>query len=223
MPKTSKTKTKTKTSKTKTKTSKTKTKTKTSKTKSKVPFKPKIKIENVVASAAVDAEMDLDKIAATLDNAEYEPEQFPGLVLRLKKDVPKGIPKAAILVFSSGKMVCTGSKEIRLVKVALTETLKQIRKCGIKVKGEATIKIQNIVASSDLKSELNLDKIAFTLENTEFEPEQFPGLVFRVAKPKVVFLLFRSGKIVCTGAKKVIDVRRGVEVLVKELKKAKVL
>ncbi len=167
--------------------------------------------------------MDLDKIAATLDNAEYEPEQFPGLVLRLEKDVSKGIPKAAILVFSSGKMVCTGSKEIRLVKVALTETLKQIRKCGIKVKGEAKIKIQNIVASSDLKSELNLDKIAFTLENTEFEPEQFPGLVFRVAEPKVVFLLFRSGKIVCTGAKKIVDVRRGVEVLVKELKKAKVL
>ncbi|HIK02070.1 TPA: TATA-box-binding protein [archaeon] len=180
-------------------------------------LKPKIKIENVVASAAVDAEIDLDKIAATLDNAEYEPEQFPGLVLRLVK------PKAAILVFSSGKMVCTGSKEIKTVKVAIAETLKQIRKCGIKVKGEATIKIQNIVASSDLKSELNLDKIAFTLENTEFEPEQFPGLVFRVAEPKVVFLLFRSGKIVCTGAKKIVDVRRGVEKLVKELKKAKVL
>lgn len=190
---------------------------KTSKTKSNISLKPKIKIENVVASAAVDAEIDLDKIAATLDNAEYEPEQFPGLVLRLVK------PKAAILVFSSGKMVCTGSKEIKTVKVAIAETLKQIRKCGIKVKGEATIKIQNIVASSDLKSELNLDKIAFTLENTEFEPEQFPGLVFRVAEPKVVFLLFRSGKIVCTGAKKIVDVRRGVEKLVKELKKAKVL
>nr|HIK01155.1 TATA-box-binding protein [Candidatus Undinarchaeales archaeon ERR594346 U_76725] len=81
-----------------------------------------MKIENVVASAAVDAEIDLDKIAATLDNAEYEPEQFPGLVLRLTK------PKAAILVFSSGKMVCTGSKEIKTVKVAIAETLKQIRK-----------------------------------------------------------------------------------------------
>ena len=179
--------------------------------------KPKIKIENVVASAAVDAEIDLDKVAATLANAEYEPEQFPGLVLRLKE------PKAAILVFSSGKMVCTGTKNIEAIKVAISKTMEQVRSAGIKIKGEATITVQNIVASSDLGTELNLDKIAFSLQNAEFEPEQFPGLVFRVFDPKVVFLLFRSGKIVCTGAKKIADVNRGVAKLIEELKRIEVL
>ena len=184
--------------------------------KSKITSKPKVKIENVVASASVEAEIDLDKVAAELPNAEYEPEQFPGLVLRLED------PKVAILVFSSGKMVCTGAKEPRIIKVAIEKALKEIRSAGIKVKGPAKITIQNIVASSDLQAELNLDKIAFSLENAEFEPEQFPGLVFRIDDPKVVFLLFRSGKIVCTGAKKPADVERGVLRLVQELRKHKV-
>lgn len=183
--------------------------------KQKLNLKPKIKIENVVASASVNAEIDLDKVAATLPNAEYEPEQFPGLVLRLEE------PKAAILVFSSGKMVCTGAKEPKLIRLAIERTLKQVRSAGVKVRGEATISVQNIVASADLGIELNLDKIAFSLENTEFEPEQFPGLVFRVFDPKVVFLLFRSGKIVCTGGKKSSEVARGVSRLIQELKKIK--
>jgi transcription initiation factor TFIID TATA-box-binding protein len=187
------------------------------KPKSKAKARPKVKIENVVASASVDAEIDLDKVAATLQNAEYEPEQFPGLVLRLED------PKAAILVFSSGKMVCTGAKDPETIKVAIEKTMKQVRTAGITIKGKATINVQNIVASSDLGTELNLDKIAFSLQNAEFEPEQFPGLVFRVFDPKVVFLLFRSGKIVCTGAKKKEDVNRGVQKLIEELKKIKVL
>ena len=187
-------------------------------TKKKTPLKkPKVKIENVVASASVDAEIDLDKVAATLQNAEYEPEQFPGLVLRLTE------PKAAILVFSSGKMVCTGTKDPETIKIAIEKTIKQVRTAGITIKGKATITVQNIVASSDLGTELNLDKIAFSLQNAEFEPEQFPGLVFRVFDPKVVFLLFRSGKIVCTGAKKKSDVHLGVKKLMEELKRIKVL
>ena len=190
---------------------KTKAKTTTKET------KPKIKIENVVASASVDAEIDLDKIAATLPNAEYEPEQFPGLVLRLEK------PKTAILVFTSGKMVCTGAKTPKMIEEGIAEAIKQIRKVGITVKGKASITIQNIVASSDLNAEINLDKVAFSLPNAEFEPEQFPGLVFRVFDPKVVFLLFRSGKIVCTGAKKRSDLDKGVAKLLVELKKIKVL
>lgn len=199
-----------------------KTKPKKSKPKAKVKrvskkIRPKVKIENVVASASIDAEIDLDKVAATLPNAEYEPEQFPGLVLRLEE------PKAAILVFSSGKMVCTGAKEPKMIRVAVEKTIKQVRSAGIKLRGKATINVQNIVASSDLGVELNLDKIAFSLENAEFEPEQFPGLVFRVFDPKVVFLLFRSGKIVCTGAKKSADVKRGVDRLIQELKKIKVI
>ncbi len=182
----------------------------------KITGKIKVRIENVVASASVDAEIDLDKVAAALPNAEYEPEQFPGLVLRLAE------PKTAILLFSSGKMVCTGAKETKTIKVAVDKALREVRSAGIKIKGPAKITIQNIVASADLGVELNLDKIAFSLENTEFEPEQFPGLVFRIAEPKVVFLLFRSGKIVCTGGKKPADVEKGVARLVQELRKHKI-
>jgi len=189
--------------------------------------RPKIKIENVVASASVDAEIDLDKIAATLPNAEYEPEQFPGLVLRLTEIKAKNgtikIPKSAILVFSSGKMVCTGTKDPKMIELAIAETIRQLRKIKIKIKGKATITVQNIVASSDLGVELNLDKVALKLENAEFEPEQFPGLVYRIFNPKVVFLLFRSGKIVCTGAKKKSDVRKGVQLLIEHLKKIKII
>ena len=180
-------------------------------------FKPKIRIENVVASISVDAEIDLDNLAATLPTAEYEPEQFPGLVLRLDE------PKSAILVFSSGKMVCTGAKAPKFIKLAIDNTIKLIKKAGTKVRGKPQITIQNIVASSDLEVELNLDKVAFALRNAEFEPEQFPGLVFRVSDPKVVFLLFRSGKIVCTGAKKRVDLDRGVQKMIAELRRIKVI
>jgi len=209
------TKTKKATTKAKKATTKAKPKSKAKTTTKKT--KPKIKIENIVASASVDAEIDLDKLAAALSNAEYEPEQFPGLVLRLEE------PKTAILVFTSGKMVCTGAKTPKMIEEGIAETIRLIRKVGIKVKGKAKIDIQNIVASSDLNTELNLDKVAFSLPNAEFEPEQFPGLVFRVFDPKVVFLLFRSGKIVCTGAKKRVDLDRGVEKLIVELKKIKML
>jgi len=182
-----------------------------------IGFKPKIRIENVVASISVDAEIDLDKLAASLPSAEYEPEQFPGLVLRLED------PKSAILVFSSGKMVCTGAKAPKFIKIAIDKTIKLIRSTGQKIRGPPIITIQNIVASSDLCVELNLDKIAFALQNAEFEPEQFPGLVFRVEDPKVVFLLFRSGKIVCTGAKKRIDLDRGVQKMIAELRRIRVV
>ena len=180
-------------------------------------FKPRIRIENVVASISVNAEIDLDRLAASLPSAEYEPEQFPGLVLRLED------PKSAILVFSSGKMVCTGAKAPKFIKIAINKTIKLIRSTGIKIQGPPIITIQNIVASSDLCVELNLDKIAFALQNAEFEPEQFPGLVFRVENPKVVFLLFRSGKIVCTGAKKRVDLDRGVQKMIAELRRIKVV
>ncbi len=207
------------------KTTKTKAKTTSKSKKSAKPkpkklvrgFKPKIRIENVVASISVDAEIDLDKLAASLPGAEYEPEQFPGLVLRLED------PKSAILVFSSGKMVCTGAKAPKFIKIAIDKTIKLIRGTGQKIRGPPTITIQNMVASSDLTVELNLDKIAFALQNAEFEPEQFPGLVFRVENPKVVFLLFRSGKIVCTGAKKRVDLDRGVQKMIAELRRIKVI
>ncbi len=179
----------------------------------------KIKIENVVASTSLGQQLDLKAIAKVLDGAEYEPEQFPGLVFRLKK------PKTATLLFRSGKVVCTGAKSIDLVTVALDTVIKELVKADIEISNKPVIDIQNIVASSDLGSEINLNAIAISLglDRVEYEPEQFPGLVYRLAEPKVVLLLFGSGKLVCTGAKTPADVEKGVGKIIEELEGAGLL
>ncbi|MEM3851679.1 MAG: TATA-box-binding protein [Methanomassiliicoccales archaeon] len=180
---------------------------------------PEIKIENVVASTSLGEELDLQAIALALDGAEYEPEQFPGLIYRLKE------PKTATLLFRSGKVVCTGAKSLDEVKLAISKVSKQIEKAGIKVKIEPKIEVQNIVASSDLGQEINLNAIAISLglEKVEYEPEQFPGLVYRLDSPKVVVLLFGSGKLVCTGARKPSDVGDAVQKITEELQGAGLL
>lgn len=179
----------------------------------------KIKIENVVASTTLGEDLDLQKISLALDGAEYEPEQFPGLIYRIKE------PKTATLLFRSGKVVCTGAKSLADVKRAVMIVSKEVEKAGIKVFKNPQIEVQNIVASSDLESEINLNAIALSLglEKVEYEPEQFPGLVYRLDDPKVVVLLFGSGKLVCTGAKKPEDVEKAVERIMAELRAASLL
>ena len=186
---------------------------------------PNIKIENVVASTALtkpkkdengntvkgQVEIDLESVAVALENVEYEPEQFPGLVFHLDK------PKTAALIFGSGKIVCTGAKSIAEVKEAINLTVDKIRNTGTDIPEDPVVIVQNIVASANLHAELNLDAIAIGLDGTEYEPEQFPGLVYRMTEPKVVLLLFGSGKIVCTGAKKPDDVDKAVENVSKTL------
>ena len=175
-----------------------------------------IKIENVVATTSVGRDLDLKAIALALDNAEYEPEQFPGVVYRIKD------PKTATLLFRSGKLVCTGAKSIEAVHLAINTVIKRVEEAGISVDKNPKIVVQNIVASSDLHTELNLNAIAISLglDRVEYEPEQFPGLVYRIKDPKVVSLLFSSGKIVCTGATKISDIKLAVEKMKKELSAA---
>jgi transcription initiation factor TFIID TATA-box-binding protein len=158
----------------------------------------------------------LPAIAASLDGAEYEPEQFPGLIYRLKE------PKTATLLFHSGKVVCTGAKSLDLVKRAIENVVKQIEKAGVRIKDEPKIEVQNVVATFDLGQVINLNAIAISLglERVEYEPEQFPGLVYRMAQPKVVLLLFGSGKVVCTGARKPQDVEEAVDRITVELRSA---
>ena len=179
----------------------------------------KYKIENVVASASLGTELDLQALAVSLDGADYEPEQFPGLIYRLKE------PKTATLLFRSGKVVCTGAKSLDQVKLAIDKVTTQIRKAGISLDSEPKIEVQNIVASSDLGQKINLNVIAITLglEHVEYEPEQFPGLVYRLDEPKVVLLLFGSGKLVCTGARRPQDVEAAVDKITEELKSAGLL
>ena len=166
--------------------------------------KPIVSIENVVASATVDQAMDLNKITKNFPDVEYHPDQFPGLVFRIKS------PKTATLIFTSGKMVCTGAKSEQMSRNAVKTVVTELRKGGIKVKKDAVVTIQNIVASINLGGKIHLEQAARTLPRSMYEPEQFPGLIHRMIDPKTVILLFSSGKLVCTGAKKEEDVYRSV-------------
>jgi transcription initiation factor TFIID TATA-box-binding protein len=176
---------------------------------------PEIIVENIVASTSFADKLDLDVIAQSLEEAEYEPEQFPGLVYRLSD------PKTATLLFRSGKANCTGAKNVEDVKKTIDIIADKLRKLGVEVYKDKDLKIviQNIVAISDIGTELNLNEVAMGLglENVEYEPEQFPGLVYRIHDPKVAMLLFGSGKIVCTGARQTEDVSKAVEKLSEEL------
>jgi transcription initiation factor TFIID TATA-box-binding protein len=178
-----------------------------------------IRIENVVASTSLGSELDLPLIAGVLDGAEYEPDRFPGLIYRMKE------PKTAILLFHSGKVVCTGGKSMTQVEDSIRTVSQRIQKGHPKILAHPKIEVQNIVATSNLGSEINLNSIAIGLglDRVEYEPEQFPGLVYRLDKPRVVVLLFGSGKLVCTGARRPSDIQLSVELIRKELENAGLL
>jgi transcription initiation factor TFIID TATA-box-binding protein len=163
-----------------------------------------INIENVVASATLNQRIDLNSIVRIFPGVEYRPEQFPGLVYRLKK------PKTATLIFSSGKMVCTGAKSERQARRAIMKVVDELKRGGIVILGKPEIQIQNIVASAGLGGKIDLEKTTYSLKRTMYEPEQFPGLIYRMDDPKVVILIFASGKLVCTGAKKEAEVPRAI-------------
>ncbi len=180
----------------------------------------KIKVENIVASVTLNTKVPLNKIVSKMEGMEYEPEQFPGVIYRMTE------PKAAALIFGSGKIVCTGAKSIDDVKTVIKKVLGIIKSTGTKVPTDYGVDVENIVASAKLDGRLNLDKIAFNLENSEYEPEQFPGLVYRMienGKSKVAFLLFSSGKIICTGARTVKDIKYAVDIVYKKLVKLKTI
>lgn len=160
-----------------------------------------IQVENVVASSDIGQELDLETLSEDLGATDYDPDNFPGLVYRMHD------PKAAAFIFRSGKVVCTGAKSVDDVTTALGYVFDELRELGVDVASSPDIEIQNIVSSGDLDHTLNLNAIAIGLglEHIEYEPEQFPGLVYRLDDPDVVALLFGSGKLVITGGKQLDD------------------
>ncbi len=172
-----------------------------------------IEIVNIVVSSDLKHDVPLEKMAATLSNTEYNPEQFPGLVLRIKE------PKTSALIFSSGKIVCTGARNMAQVDEAIQKIIKSLEKINVKITIKPEISIQNMVASGSIGMDLNLNKLAIKLENTEYEPEQFPGLVYKLNEAKATFLLFSNGKVVCTGTKSEDEVKSALDKLVVNLKK----
>ena len=154
-----------------------------------------ISVENVVATASLDQKLDLIAIMKVFRNVEYRPKKFPGLVFRLKR------PKTATLIFSTGKMVCTGAKSEKLARSAIRKVVKELKNNDIIILGKPEIMIQNIVASANIHGKVDLEAAADIMDNVMYEPEQFPGLIYRMGDPKVVILIFSSGKLVCTGGK----------------------
>jgi len=175
----------------------------------------KATIVNMVISTSLEEHINLDKLASTLPNTEYNPEQFPGLIMRIKD------PKTSALIFTSGRVVCTGARNIEDAEKSINKIIESLKKIKVFIKIKPDLKIQNMVASGALGYDLNLNKLAITLKNVEYEPEQFPGLVYKIKTPKTSFLLFGNGKIVVTGIKSKDELGQALEVLEKTLDKVR--
>ena len=167
------------------------------------------KIENIVGSGSIADSIDLDMLIDKLEGYELNKKRFPGAVLRLRN------PKIAVLVFSSGKVVLTGAKSTEDFVHGQDVLIQKMKKAGVICHETPDLAVTNMVCSYDLGKYINLNKVVVTLnlEHIEYEPEQFPGLVYRISDPKIVALLFSSGKIILTGGKTMEDIKRGVAFL----------
>jgi len=178
------------------------------------------KTQNVVVSANIFAKLPLEKLAVLLDNSDYTPETFPGLIYKVE-DEALSFNKASYLLFSSGRVICTGTKSIRDARAAVKHVIDDLKDVGIEITKKPEIKVQNMVASGSVGGRLNLNEIVFEFENTEYEPEQFPGLVYKLKGEEVLqnitFLLFGTGKIVITGAKSEKEIKESVKYLREQL------
>jgi transcription initiation factor TFIID TATA-box-binding protein len=177
--------------------------------------KVNVKIVNIVCSSSLGKDIPLIRLAETLPNTEYNPEQFPGLIMRIKE------PKTSALIFSSGKIVSTGARSLGKVRESINKIIENLDKVKVKITIKPKIEVQNMVGSGSIGMDLNLNALAMNLENTEYEPEQFPGLVYKLADTRATFLLFSNGKIVCTGTRSESKLRDAVAKLVDVLKKKK--
>lgn len=152
-------------------------------------------VQNIVATVNLLCRLDLKTIALHARNAEYNPKRFAAVIMRIRE------PKTTALIFASGKMVVTGAKSEDDSKLASRKYARIIQKLGFNAKF-TDFKIQNIVSSCDVKFPIRLEGLAFSHGIfSSYEPELFPGLIYRMVKPKIVLLIFVSGKIVLTGAK----------------------
>ncbi|WP_332448641.1 TATA-box-binding protein [Methanoculleus sp.] len=172
-----------------------------------------LKVENIVASGVIADSIDLELVSEKIKNCELNTKRFPGAVYRIEK------PKIASLIFSSGKVVLTGIRNNPDLHAGLDIIMKSLKDAGVDTYDEPQVAVTNIVCSYDMGRYINLNKVVITLnlENIEYEPEQFPGLVYRIENPKIVALLFSSGKIILTGGKTVEDIKRGLDFLEQRL------
>lgn len=153
-------------------------------------------IQNVVATTNLGVQLDLKTIALRARNAEYNPKRFAAVIMRIRE------PKTTALIFSSGKIVVTGAKSEAESTKASRKYAKIVYKLGYTKAKFTEFTVQNIVASCDVSFAVRLEGLAHAHNNfCSYEPELFPGLIYRMLKPKIVLLIFVSGKVVLTGAK----------------------
>ena len=145
------------------------------------------------ASLNLDTKIDLIDITRENPDASYDPERFPGVVLKIQN------PKATFLIFSTGKMVITGLNDPNKVSSALWALSEKLERNKINF-SKVTQKVENLVVSGDFKHKINLNLATILLDNIMYEPEVFPGLIYYLSDPKSVILIFSTGKFVCTGS-----------------------
>ncbi|XP_045594538.1 TATA-box-binding protein isoform X2 [Procambarus clarkii] len=152
-------------------------------------------LQNIVSTVNLNCKLDLKKIALHARNAEYNPKRFAAVIMRIRE------PRTTALIFSSGKMVCTGAKSEDDSRLAARKYARIVQKLGFPAKF-LEFKIQNMVGSCDVKFPIRLEGLVLTHSQfSSYEPELFPGLIYRMVKPRIVLLIFVSGKVVLTGAK----------------------
>ncbi|XP_059161029.1 uncharacterized protein LOC131944443 [Physella acuta] len=155
----------------------------------------KPQLQNIVCTVNLACKLDLKTIALRARNAEYNPKRFAAVIMRIRD------PRTTALIFSSGKMVCTGAKSEDQAKLAARKYARIVQKLGFPAKFQ-DFKIQNMVGSCDVKFPIRLEGLVLThAQFSSYEPELFPGLIYRMVKPRIVLLIFVSGKVVLTGAK----------------------
>ncbi len=176
-------------------------------------------IVNIVASGNLNCNIDLYNLAISVPNIEYEPEQFPGAILKLKE------PKVSMLLFKNGKVICSGASSEKQIPLAIYKASKMIHDIqkDVKVQKNADYTVVNLVSTANLKMDLDLFKTAMELDNVEYEPEQFPGAILRIHDPKVTLLLFKNGKVICAGAKNEDLLKKGLKKASKLIKEINVI
>ncbi len=171
-----------------------------------------VTIENVVASTRIYKEIDIKELHSKIPESKYEPDEFPGISIRLNE------PRTATILLPSGKAVCTGADSVENARKAIEIICKKLEKENFQIYKKPKVEIENIVASVHLKKTVDLNSLAGKLDgNVEYEPEQFPGLVYRLDGSGIEFLIFSSGKIVCTGGKTEDSVKEAIESLANKI------
>ncbi len=172
-------------------------------------MKGELNVENVVASVSLGQPIDLYALVNKNPYLRYEPEKFPAIQLRFVN------PRVTILIFSSGKAVIAGARSEEDVRRSSRNLASFLKKNGVVLKREPKVTINNVVASFSLGERIDLERLGMALKGAVYEPEEFPGLIYR--NYGVVFIMFSSGKAICTGSKNEVQAVQAVKEVIREI------